>query len=344
MTSFEILRLVLSIILLIITASLGVRIGKHFRIPSVVVLIVFGIIAGFHAISDFIISDEIELFIELGDIGLVSLMFLAGMESDWKLLFKEKREAFLIAVFALIAPFLITMIVLPLLGFSFEVSFVVAVCLSISAEATRAKVLMELKKLKSELGAALIGAGIVDDVLGLSLFLMISLIFGTGHYSENILIILSIMAFFGGLFVTKCFGRKRASIKYLERALNSLFVPFFFISIGLRFDVRSLILNPFILFSIVVVAFLGKFIGAFATKPFLDLSRRQLVLVGWGMNSRGALGLAISLVAFHNELIHIELYSSLVLTAFLTTLAFPFVFYRMVGKNESIMGECIDDS
>lgn len=325
--------------LLILLATLGVRLGKRFRLPSVVTLIIFGILIGLPAISEVVIGKHQSLFLTLGDIGLVTLMFLAGMESDWKLLFKEKKEAFVIAIFALITPFLIAMVFLPLIGFSFRTSFVMAVCLSISAEATRAKVLLELKKLRTELGAALIGAGIVDDLLGLSLFLLITFIFGTGHYTENILIVLSIMAFFAGLSARKFIGKGSRALKFTEGTCNLIFVPFFFISIGMRFDTSSLILNPLVLVGILVIAFLGKFIGVFGTKPILNLSNRQLLLTGWGMNSRGALGLAISLVAFHNELISVELYSSLVLTAFVTTLAFPFVIYRMVEEDGSIMGE-----
>lgn len=335
----ELFKLFLSVTFLVLFAALAVRMGKKLKVPSVVTLIIFGVLIGYPALSEMIIGAHRGIFIFLGDLGLVVLMFLAGLESDWKLLFKEKKDAFMIALFALLAPLVLTLTVLPIMGLSFRTSFVVAVCLSISAEATRAKVLMELEKLKTRLGAALIGAGIVDDLLGLSLFLLISLIFGTGHYTENILIILSITAFFAGVGASKWMSRHEHPLRFAERSLNLLVVPFFFISIGLRFDALSLIFNPLILILIVLIAFAGKFIGVFGTKPFLDLSNRQLLLSGWGMNSRGALGLAISLVAFHNDLISVELYSSLVLTALVTTMAFPFVFHRMVRKHGSIMGE-----
>jgi Kef-type K+ transport system membrane component KefB len=74
-------------------------------------------------------------------------------------------------------------------------------------------------------------------------------------------------------------------------------------------------------------------------KPFTLLSWRQLYLVGWGMNSRGAVELALALLALQTGLIEKDVYSSLVLMALVTTLIFPVVLRRMLAKNPDIMGE-----
>ncbi|MGC9444172.1 MAG: cation:proton antiporter [Candidatus Methanospirareceae archaeon] len=333
------MNLILTLLISIFSAALLVRVFKRARIPSVVTLILFGLVIGYPAISSVLIGDNGDVIDVLGDIGLIALMFLAGLESDWKLLLKEKREAFVIAVFAFLAPFLLALVLIPLWGYSLRIAFVVAVAVSISAEATRAKVLMELGKLRTRLGAALVGAGIVDDVLGLSMFLILTFVFGRGHYVEHLLIIGSLVAFLIGVLIQKSIGRENNCMQVAEKTLNLIIIPFFFISIGLKFDVNSLILNPLLLPVIIALAFSGKFIGAYATKPLLSLSPKQLWLVGWSMNSRGALGLALALIAFNSELIGSELYSSLIIMAFVTTLSFPFVLYRMVERDEAIMDE-----
>ena len=51
------------------------------------------------------------------------------------------------------------------------------------------------------------------------------------------------------------------------------------------------------------------------------------------------LGIGPALIAFNSELIGSELYSSLIIMAFVTTLSFTFVLYRMVGRDESIVDE-----
>jgi len=55
------------------------------------------------------------------------------------------------------------------------------------------------------------------------------------------------------------------------------------------------------------------------------------------MNSRGALELVLSLIAFRASLIPKSIYSSLVLMALITTGLFPFVITRIIKKNRKIM-------
>ena len=114
-------------------------------------------------------------------------------------------------------------------------------------------------------------------------------------------------------------------------------VPFFFINIGLNFDFSTLLGNSILLIATVVIAFSGKILGTLVTKPFSSLSTKQLYLVGWGMNSRGAVELVIALLARNYGLIPPEVFSALVAMAIITTLAFPFVLTREIEKNPGIM-------
>jgi Kef-type K+ transport system membrane component KefB len=88
---------------------------------------------------------------------------------------------------------------------------------------------------------------------------------------------------------------------------------------------------------IIGIAMAGKLAGTFLTKPFTKLNWKQLHLIGWGMNSRGAIELALALIAFRSALIPVELYSSLVIMALTTTLIFPFVITRMIKKEPGLM-------
>ena len=51
------------------------------------------------------------------------------------------------------------------------------IAISITAEATKARVLLELKKLRTRIGSAMMGAGIIDDILGLVLFIIVTALF-----------------------------------------------------------------------------------------------------------------------------------------------------------------------
>ncbi|MCF7916819.1 MAG: cation:proton antiporter [Candidatus Omnitrophica bacterium] len=329
--------LILPLLVILIASNLAVFLGNKLKIPSVVILILVGIVFGLSPIENKIIGVHKQVVFNIGDIGLLALMFLAGLESSWHLLYKEKKDAALIALSSAAIPIVIGFSVFYLIGFSAKVSFIIGVCMSITAEATKAKVLLELKKLKTKMGAALMGSGIIDDTLGLSLFVLLTYFVKAGGDKEKLLVAGSIIIFFVGMIFKKVLGRHHRVLLIIEDGLNWLLVPFFFISIGLHFHFQSLALNPILLFAIIVIAILGKLVGPFLVKSFTSFTRKQSFLIGWAMNSRGALELAIALIAYRTALISVEVYSSLVVMAFVTTLMFPLIIVPMIRKDPKIM-------
>jgi len=324
-------------VIIILFNWLILYLARKLRVPSVVGLIVAGLIIGYQKVSGILISGNPEFFIKLGDAGLICLMFVAGMESSGEKLLQEKKDAALIAISALALPVILGFFVFLALGFSYAASLIVGICAGITAEATKAKVLLELDKLNTRLGSALIGAGIIDDTIGLCLFVAISVMISGGGEKEELLALGSIFAFFVGLALRRAVGKGHSSLSFLKKSLNWTLVPFFFVSIGMHFELESLVLNPAVITLVMAVAFAGKLLGPFLIKPLCDFSWKQLYLVGWAMNSRGALGLALAFIAFSSGLIETGLYSSLVLTALVTTLIFPFVITWMVKRNPDIM-------
>ena len=137
--------------------------------------------------------------------------------------------------------------------------------------------------------------------------------------------------------VHRIIKRISLGVQYFEKFLLIFVIPFFFISMGIHFSFQSLILKPFLLLIIIIVAIAGKIFGVLLTKPFTKLSLKQLYLVGWGMNSRGAVELAVAFVAFRIGLLSAGIYSSLVIMALTTTLIFPFFIVPMVKKEPHIM-------
>jgi len=331
------MNLIITIILALLISYFFSLLAKRIKIPYVVALILTGLFIGFPFIRKSIIDPNTQFIFNLGDIALICLMFLAGLESSWRTFYDEKKDAIFIAVFAATVPFLLGFLLFQILGFSLLTSLIAGICMSITAEATKARVLLELKKLKTRIGAAMMAAGIIDDILGLSFFILINYIFREFYFKENILIVVSIIAFFIGILVQKRLGRSHFKLKTFEQSLLWLIIPFFFISMGIHFDFNSLILNPFLVIMVIFVAMAGKLIGTLLTKPFLKLKWSQLHLIGWGMNSRGAVELALALIAFRINLIPAEVYSSLVIMALTTTLIFPFIIEFMIKKNPKIM-------
>jgi len=147
-------------------------------------------------------------------------------------------------------------------------------------------------------------------------------------------------AFLAGVILKKSFVIHRNEIhdeQNLKIIIFGLIIPFFFINISIHFDYSSIIQNPLLVFSVLIVAILGKLLGTFITKPFTKLSWKKLHLIGWGMNSRGLLELIIANLAYQYHLIDQKLFSAIVFMAISTTIIFPFILKHLIQKNPKIM-------
>jgi len=332
------MELVITLIISLLLSFLFTLLTKKLKFSIVVGLILAGLVIGLPSIRDIILEPNINFILTVGDFGLISLMFLAGLETSGDILYKEKKDIVIIASFGDTLPFLLGFLVFLALGFSLATSIIIGICMSITAEATQARVLLELDMLKTKIGALLMGSGIFDDTIGILLFIGVSYWLVEEFATKELMIlILTLTAFFIGIIVNRTIGRTRYGIQYLEKSLMLIIVPFFFIGMGIHFDFQSLILAPFILLTIITVAVVGKLAGALLTKPFTKLSFRQLHLIGWGMNSRGAIEIALAIIAFKLGLFSVDLYSSLIIMALFTTLIFPFIIRRMIKKEPTIM-------
>ncbi len=331
------MNLIVTLTVVFLISRCFVFLAEKLKLAKVIGLLLAGLLLGYPPVRAAIIEPQSEIIFDLGNVALLALMFVAGLESSWREIRKEEKETLIIAIFAMIIPFLCGFAVLQILGFPLIASLMGGVCMSITAEATKVELLLEFKKMKTKVGATMMTAGIIDDLLGLAFFVTITYFLGGARLVENFLVVTAVAAFFAGIIVQKAIGRKHPWLKNFEQALNYFLIPFFFIAIGLHFDFGAILLNPPILIAVIGTALIGKFAGTFLTKPFLSFSWKQLYLIGWAMNSRGAIEMAFALIALNTKLISAELYSALIVMAMFTTLLFPVMFVRILSKNPKIM-------
>lgn len=327
---------IIAVIGVLVGAYLLSKLADFVKIPRVAAYISLGLLLGMEPLNSLIIGDSFSTVSRLGDIALLSLLFFAGLKISAKKLLHETKEAFEVSFFSALTPFATGFLVFYWLGYHPIVGLVVGVAMSISAEGTTAAVLMETGKIKTRIGTLILEAGIIDDIMGLIAFVTISFFLREVHIGEDILVTAAIIAFFVGVFIRARHNKKDTHEK-AEQSFMNLLIPFFFVSMGHSFDFHSILPNIKLLLIIVSIAFLGKFLGAFMAKPFTSLSWLQLRIVGWAMNSRGAIELALALIAFRTGVIPAEIYSSLVLMALITTLAFPFAFTYLIKRHPKAM-------
>ncbi len=327
--------LIITLLLCVIVTNLVAYLLKKICVPHVISLILSGLFFGLPIIRELLLDPNTNVLIVLGDLGILSSMFLAGLHSSKDLLYSERRDSLIISLFAILTPFLLSFSLFYALGFSINTCLIIAVCMSITAEATNTEVLLYLRKVKTKIGSIILEAGILDDIFGLLTFLVVTIIYHEATTRDLILLIGLMVAFFVGLVFQRIYDSKVTMVmKYTS--LYAL-VPFFFVSMGLHFDFFSLKFNPLLLVFIVTLAIVGKLGGTLLATKFTDLKTSQLYLIGWALNSRGAIELVLALIAFRNNFISAEIYSSLIFMSLLSTLFFPAVINFMIEKQPRIM-------
>jgi len=103
------------------------------------------------------------------ELGVVWLMFAAGLETDFDDMRQAGRPAVLGGAFGVVGPLLMGWGLGLAFGLGGEQAVAIGLILSATSVSISAQTLMELKKLRSREGVALLGAAVIDDVLVVAL-------------------------------------------------------------------------------------------------------------------------------------------------------------------------------
>ena len=104
---------------------------------------------------------------------------------------------------------------------------------------------------------------------------------------------------------------------------NGLFIPFFFVSIGLHVSFDGLSDQWLALVVLCVLAVLTKLIGAGLGARITGFGGRSSLIIGSGMVSRGEVALIIAALGLGNGLVPLDMYTTVILVIVFTTLAAP---------------------
>lgn len=204
-------------IILLSTKVLGL-VTRKFHMPQVVGALLAGVIMG-PAVTGTL--HETEFLDKLAEIGVIVLMFCAGLETDTKELKKSGKSAFIIALIGVIVPlfggFAVAyffnrpgMIASDASCSLFLQNMFIGVILTATSVSITAETLKEIGKIKTHSGNAILGAAIIDDVLGI---IALTVITSTTDPNVNLFaVLLKIAAFFvfsaiGGVLIYKAYSR-----------------------------------------------------------------------------------------------------------------------------------------
>jgi len=106
----------------------------------------------------------------IGWLGVVILIFLAGLESSIEDLKKYGIQAIVVALGGVVATFSLAFLVSSYLGYGFATSLFVAVILAPTSVSVTVATLMNLGMIRSRVGEIVIGAAVADDIYAMVLF------------------------------------------------------------------------------------------------------------------------------------------------------------------------------
>lgn len=187
--------LLLLALILLSTKVLGLA-TEHIHMPQVVGALLAGIILG---PSGFGVLESTDFLVKTAEIGVIMLMFTAGIDTDMKELKQTGPQAVVIATFGVLVPLVLCgglyffffggeITAENLLKAAFVGSVFSATSVSITVET-----LNEMGKLKSHTGTTLLSAALIDDILGI---VVLSILSGFSSGDSNPMLVLGRIGLF----------------------------------------------------------------------------------------------------------------------------------------------------
>jgi Kef-type K+ transport system membrane component KefB len=185
MEAYEVFK---DLAIILVAAKLFGLIARKFKTPQVVGEIIAGLIIGPSLLGWVETTDFLS---EMAAIGVVLLMFTAGLETDLKDLKETGVTAFFVALMGVLTPLVFgTVMYLCFYGFDgfgtekfLEALFIGTIMTATSVSIT-VQALRELGYLKGKLGTTIVSAAIIDDVIGI---IVLTIVLGMKNGGSSIL-------------------------------------------------------------------------------------------------------------------------------------------------------------
>ncbi|MGB5715143.1 MAG: cation:proton antiporter [Waterburya sp.] len=281
----------LSLVFIYLASKLGGELSKLVDLPPVLGELVAGVIVGVSALhllvfpetgavaSDSVVmtilqqiaglnpesigevfSTQSEVISVLAELGVIILLFEIGLESDLRELQKVGSRAAVVAVVGVVAPFVAgTAGLMLIFGMPTIPAVFAGAALTATSIGITSKVLSELGQLKSTEGQIIVGAAVIDDVLGIIVLAVVASLAKTGEVDITNLIYLIVSAtvfLLGSIFLGKFFNKSFVAIADTLQTRGKLVIPALIFAISMAFLAHAIHLEAIL--------------GAFAAGLVLD--------------------------------------------------------------------------
>lgn len=165
----------LSLFIILAAAKLMAEVFERLRQPAVVGEILAGVVIGPSLLGWVHPSDLISV---LAEVGVIFLLFNVGLETKPQDIFRVGMRAFVVAVLGVILPFIAGYLIAIWWDGSFVEAMFIGAALVATSVGITARVLGSMGLLDLETSRVILGAAVIDDILGLIILSMVSSLSG----------------------------------------------------------------------------------------------------------------------------------------------------------------------
>ena len=206
----------LEIAIILVAAKIGAELMRRINQPAVIGELIVGIIIGYYGLGLLPHFEKGDVVSTLAEIGVVLLLFEVGLETNLEEFVELGSTSILVALIGVVAPFALGYGAIYALGLGgdnqFEIALFVGAAMTATSVGITARVFGDLGALKSKEAKTIIGAAVVDDILGLLILTVVAGLLGsTGEFALVDLAIITGKAL-GFLIVVVILGRKLSPI------------------------------------------------------------------------------------------------------------------------------------
>lgn len=167
----EVHNFFLILFLILISARILGEIFARMGIPSVLGELSAGLLLGVSGLGIIEVNDVLKV---LAEIGILLLLFEIGLDTDIQRLKEAGGKSIVVALFGAVFPFLVSAIVsYYLFGLTLVVSLFVGGTLTATSIGITMRVLKDLQKEQTDIAQIVIGAAVIDDILGVIILVFI---------------------------------------------------------------------------------------------------------------------------------------------------------------------------
>jgi len=159
--------------------------------------------------------------------------------------------------------------------------------------------------------------------------------FGLAYFADFIGLSAVIGAFFAGIAVGQT-DYHQVIDEHIQPIGNAVFIPVFFVSIGLNMSFKGFLNDFWFIVVITVAAIVTKLLGAGIGAKLAGFSWTSGYEIGAGMVSRGEMALIIAQIGYQGKLLSADRYSAVITAIILTTLIAPLLLRQSIQHQSKL--------